>query len=143
MFVTGSITKEQRTFPSYKFILMGIFDSLSVLISTIPASYVSGSVNVVMSQSVVLVNMIASFIFLHLRYSPFHICGVILVMIGITVDVWPMFAGGSAGSGQYTWLWILLLFFANIPMAASNVYKEKYLKQAVCNFYISEIVLLN
>lgn len=131
MFVTKSITKEQRSFPGYKFILMGVFDSLSVLISTIPASYVSGPINVVMSQSVVLVNMVASFFFLHLRYSPYHVAGVVLVMVGITIDVWPTFAGGaSSSSSEFTWLWILLLFIANIPMAASNVYKEKYLKQA-------------
>ena len=134
MFVSKSIDKKMRSFPNYKFILMGIFDSLSVLISTIPAAYVSGSVNVVMSQSVVLVNMVASFVFLHLRYSLFHVSGVALVMAGIVVDIWPMFAAdsGSGGSDSHTWIWILLLFLANIPMAASNVYKEKYLKEAVC-----------
>lgn len=111
---------------------MGVFDSLSVLISTIPAAYVSGSVNVVMSQSVVIVNMAASFFFLHLRYNLFHIGGVALVMAGIIVDIWPMFAADSSSGGgdSMTWLWILLLFAANIPMAASNVYKEKYLKEA-------------
>lgn len=131
MFVSKSITKEMRSFPNYKFIFMGIFDSLSVLISTIPAALVSGSINVVMSQSVVFVNMIASFVFLHMRYSPLHVCGVALVMAGITVDIWPMFAAeGSGSSDQYTWIWIFLLFLANVPMAASNVYKEKYLKEA-------------
>jgi hypothetical protein len=58
--------------------------------------------------------------------------GVLLVICGITVDVWPLFASDHVSdSNQFTWLWVSLLFFANIPMAASNVYKEKYLKEAV------------
>jgi drug/metabolite transporter (DMT)-like permease len=132
MFISGGITKEMRAFPNYKFILMGVFDSLGVLLATIPASFVSGPVNVVMTQSVIIINVIASFIFLHFRYSPFHIAGVSLVSAGIVVDIWPMFASesGSSSSGDYTWMWILLLLLANVPMAASNVYKEKYLKEA-------------
>jgi drug/metabolite transporter (DMT)-like permease len=96
-----------------------------------------------MTQSVIIINVIASFIFLHFRYSPFHIAGVSLVAAGITVDIWPMFASdsGSGSSGDYTWIWILLLLLSNVPMAASNVYKEKYLKEAVCILFKG--VLLN
>jgi len=42
----GTIDKKMRSFPSYKFIVMGIMDSLNVLISTIPSALVSGPVNV-------------------------------------------------------------------------------------------------
>lgn len=73
-----------------------------------------------MSQSVVFINMVASFIFLHFRYNVYHIGGVILVMIGITIDIFPLFANSSGGDDPNAWLWILLLFVSNIPAAASN-----------------------
>ncbi|KAG2394201.1 hypothetical protein C9374_003965 [Naegleria lovaniensis] len=139
----GTITKEMRAFPSYKFIVMGIMDSLNVLISTIPSALVSGPVNVLMSQSVVFINMVASFVFLHFRYNVYHIGGVILVMIGITIDIFPLFANTSGGDDPNAWLWILLLFVSNIPAAASNVYKEKYLKEANLDvFYLNSWVAL-
>ncbi|KAL9658109.1 hypothetical protein ABK040_013022 [Willaertia magna] len=139
----GSIDKKQRAFPSYKFIAMGVLDSLGNIISTIPSAFVSGPVNVLMGQSVVLVNMIASFIFLHFRYNIFHISGVILVLAGITIDIFPLFANGAAGDDPNAWLWILLLFISNIPMAASNVYKEKYLKEANLDvFYLNSWVAI-
>jgi len=133
IYITKGITEEMLKFPTYKFIVMGIFDSLGNVISTIPAALVSGPVNVVMAQSIVLVNIVASFFFLRLRYGIFHILGVIFVCAGIAIKIYPSFIGNGSGD---PWFWILLLFISNIPMAASNVYKEKYLKQAVRCFVV-------
>jgi len=74
-----------------------------------------------MSQSVVFINMVASLIFLHFRYNVYHIGGVILVMVGITIDIFPLFVNsGGSNEDPNMWLWILLLFVSNIPAAASN-----------------------
>ncbi|KAL0486437.1 hypothetical protein AKO1_011993 [Acrasis kona] len=129
--LTGGITKQMRKFPNYKFILMGVFDAIGVVVSTIPAAYATGPTVVVMAQGIVVINLIASFIFLKFRYTFFHYVGMLLVVCGITIEVFPALAGTQSGADdKYNWVWLLLLFLANIPMAASNVYKEKYLKEA-------------
>ncbi len=120
---------------------MGVLDTLGNLIGTIPASYVSGSVNVTMSQSLIPINVVASILFLKIKYQWTHYLGVFIVsmrlifqitryiLIGILVDVIPLFE--SSNSGNNDWFWVLLLFIAYIPQAASNVYKERYLKADV------------
>ena len=133
IFITKSISKEQLQFPIYKFIVMGVLDSASNVLVTIPAALVSGPVNVVVAQSIVLVNVVASFFFLRLRYGIFHVLGLAAVCAGIAVKIYPSFLGKTQGG---SWFWILLLFVSNIPMAASNVYKEKYLKDAVSSLLL-------
>lgn len=61
--------------------------------------------------------------------------------------MFPLFAQNDSGqisdsSYDLNWLWVLLLFSSNIPAAASNVYKEKCLKQEqldvwLVNYWVS------
>lgn len=52
-----------------------------------------------------------------------------IIMIGIGVDVYPLFAKGSSSANMP--LWVPIALFANLPGALGNVYKEYYLKEVV------------
>ncbi|KAG2387459.1 hypothetical protein C9374_001791 [Naegleria lovaniensis] len=143
----GKITKAMRETRQYKYIVMAFLDNATNTLSTIPAAFVSGSVNTMLSQAVIVLNIAFSFIFLHARYNSFHMSGVILVVCGLVINIYPLFAQGVSISNDDTssnmnWLWVLLLFSSNIPAAASNVYKEKCLKQEqldvwLVNYWVS------
>ena len=87
MFISKKITPEMRKFPLYKFFIMGIFDCIVSVVTTLVSSYVSGPVNIVVSQSVVVANMALSFIFLGSRYNALHYGGVLVVMIGVVLGM--------------------------------------------------------
>lgn len=122
----GTITEEMRTFPLKIFALIGLADAMGNLISTIPAPYVSGPVNVVTAQAVIPFTMLFSLIILHVRYHILHYAGAIVIGAGIFINVFPEFLKKGALSGSL--IWIVLLIGSTVPMALSNVIKEKGLK---------------
>jgi drug/metabolite transporter (DMT)-like permease len=130
MLFTNDITPEMRKFPMYKFAIMGLFDTLSNLISTWPIPYLSGTLVNVLSNAVLPLTMIGSVVFLKTRYKKSHFLGCGLVIYGIMVKLMPqLFLGESQGrNGSNPLLWIVLLIVSAIPGAASNIYKEIGLK---------------
>uniref|UniRef100_A0A7S3G041 Uncharacterized protein n=1 Tax=Palpitomonas bilix TaxID=652834 RepID=A0A7S3G041_9EUKA len=139
MYATNHITKEMRSVPLRKFFIMGMLDSIGNLLSTIPAPFLSGALNVVIPQGIIFVNMLLSLIFLKTRYKLTHIAAAIVVFLGIVIAVYPKMCDGG-GSQFY---WIALLFISNVPQAASNVYKEYALKAYDLDvFYVNSWVAL-
>ena len=136
------IFKHEST-PQYKYVVMAFLDNATNTLQTIPAAFVSGSVNTMVTQAVVMFNIGMSFLFLHARYNTFHASGLILVICGLAINLFPLFAEPQSGNdSSYNWLWVLMLFCSNIPAAASNVYKEKCLKQEkldvwLVNYWVS------
>mmetsp|Transcript_9672 Transcript_9672/g.35886 ORF Transcript_9672/g.35886 Transcript_9672/m.35886 type:complete len:578 (-) Transcript_9672:1394-3127(-) len=146
IYVTGQITPEMRKFPKRKFFFMGLMDSLNVIVTTIPAALVSGVVNVVMAQSVILLNVITSYVFLNYRFGLAHGLGLLVLCAGIVVAIYPLFLDDDVAGplGPFaTAIFVFLLFIGNLPMAASNCYKELYLKEADLDvFYMNGWVAL-
>ncbi|KAG2373331.1 hypothetical protein C9374_012197 [Naegleria lovaniensis] len=130
MFVTKSITKEMRTFPLYKFAILGLLSCISNLISVVPSAYIDGDLNVALNQAVIINNVLLSFLFLSIRYNILHLGGILLVAIGIGLDLLPTFllssSPGKSISSQL--FWALLIFLSTVVSAASNVYTEKCLR---------------
>nr|CAG4708893.1 unnamed protein product [Naegleria fowleri] len=96
MFVTKSITKEMRKFPLKKFAILGLLSCISNLIQVVPSD---GDLNVALNQSIIINNVILSFLFLSVRYNILHIGGITLVAIGIGLDLLPTFLHSSSMGG--------------------------------------------
>lgn len=56
-----------RSFPQYKFAIMGLCDTLFNLLSTFPIYHLGSNMSNVLSQSVLPINMLGSMIFLRTR----------------------------------------------------------------------------
>lgn len=125
MLCTKDITPEMRRFPQYKFAIMGLFDTSFNVFSTFPIQHLGGDLANVLSQTILPINMIGSYIFLKTRFKKVHYWGALLVIYGIMVKLSDSI-GTPAFSGAFGW--IVLAVLSNIPSAASNVYKETGLK---------------
>lgn len=68
LYRTNDITPEMRSFPLYKFAIMGLFDTLFNLFSTFPIYHLGSDLSNILSQSVLPINMLGSMIFLRTRY---------------------------------------------------------------------------
>ncbi|KAL9651172.1 hypothetical protein ABK040_008244 [Willaertia magna] len=130
MFVTKTITKEMRQFPMWKFAILGLIGTFANLISVVPSAFISGNINIAVNQALIINNMILSFLFLSTRYNALHYGGVLLVIIGIAVDIFPIFLNTKGGSDKYQWAWALLIYASTLLQALSNVFTEKFLKKA-------------
>jgi len=93
---------------------------------TIPAPYLSVPLNIIINQGVIPITMIMSLIWLKIRYRIIHYLAALIIIGGIALDVFPDF---NSTTSWATMFWIVLLFSANIPQSANNVYKEIALKQ--------------
>jgi uncharacterized membrane protein len=137
MLFTKDITPEMKAFPQYKFLIMGLLDTLYNLLSTFPQPKLGGDLSNVMSQVVLPFNMIGSMIFLGTRYKKCHWIGSTLVIYGVMVNLLPFFEGNKShkdGGHPDTYdpsvFWIGLSIFSMVFAAASNIYKEIGLKDA-------------
>eukprot|EP00741_Cyanophora_paradoxa_P006829 tig00001042_g6604.t1 len=87
----GSITPEMRTFPKSKFAVAGALDAIANLISTVPASFLSGPVNVVVSQAVVPATLLAGIAFQRTRFQWTHFLGAFVIALAVAVQAAPNF----------------------------------------------------
>lgn len=137
MLFTKDITPEMKAFPQYKFLIMGLLDTLYCLFSTFPQPKLGGDLVNVTSQVVLPFNMIGSIILLGTRYKKCHWIGSILVIYGVMVNLLPFFEGNNSHKDEGhpdtydpTVFWIGLSVFSMVFAAASNIYKEIGLKDA-------------
>lgn len=79
---------------------------------------------VVLSQAIIPVNMVVAFTWLGTRFRATHLLGVLFVFGGVVVST-----VDSMTSQKTAWYWLAILCLKAVPMALSNVYKEKGLKQ--------------
>ena len=64
MYYTEEITPKMRSFPLYKFAVMGALDTCFNLLSTFPQPHLGGAITNVMNQVVLPFNMVGSILFL-------------------------------------------------------------------------------
>ena len=124
---TNDITPEMRKFPQRGFAIMGSCDTLFNLLSTVPVPHLGGDLSNVLSQAVLPINMLGSMMFLKTKFQKPHYLGAALVVYGIIVKLSPSFGSPSFTGG---FGWIMLMIVAQVPAAASNIYKELGLKAA-------------
>lgn len=114
-----------RSVRSWYFILCGVLDGFSVILATIPAPFVEGPVQVIVAQSVILFNMLFSYLYIGARYRWSHYLGTAFILTGVLIGSIPEFHGHE----NTKFYWILILLVATVPAALSNTAKELGLKE--------------
>ncbi|OQS06892.1 Drug/Metabolite Transporter (DMT) Superfamily [Thraustotheca clavata] len=129
MWFTGEITPEMKAFPTSRFAVMALLDTLCTLMAAFPVPHIGGNLANVLGQVNLPFNMIMSACFLQTKYRRIHVLGAILVVYGSLVDMIPIILGTDVqNSPDPSPFWICMYIFAMVPSAASNIYKEIALK---------------
>ncbi len=114
----GTIPKEQLEMPQKPFVVMGALDALAGIMQTFSATYLSGSLLVLLTQSAIPISMVLSRYLLSAKYNKFQYFGAFIVTIGIVVVLVPSMQGGDSP------LWAIMMMLSTIPMTLSSIYKE-------------------
>jgi hypothetical protein len=123
----SAITPEQRSIPKRTFAVMGGLDATAGILQVFAATYLGGSLIILLGQAAIPVSMAISSVLLKTRYSIFQYVGAIVVTIGLIVVLGPG-VGSSGGSDSHAIVaWSLVMILSCVPMCLSSVYKEKAL----------------
>jgi len=83
-FAPHIISKEQLDIPKYKFAIMGVFDSTSMILTTIGTTFVTNaSIIVLIQQLAIPISMIITYVALETRYTVSQYVGAGIVVFGI------------------------------------------------------------
>lgn len=124
------ITPEQRAVPMKDFMVMGGLDSLAGIMQIFAATYLDGSLLILLTQSAIPISMFISYFLLSARYIAFQYAGSFVVACGICVVLVPRLLGSggeSTISKSQMLLWSVIMICSCVPMTLSSVYKEKAL----------------
>jgi len=139
MFVSRTVTTEMRRAHSLMvYMMIGMLDAMAVMIGTIPLPYVDGPVVAVLSKACIPVMMLGSIAFLGTRYRWTHFAGAATILLGVAVNLVPYTLSAGRHIDRDTLshaFWAILVIAAVVPAAASNLFKEKRLKQAPTNVW--------
>lgn len=128
---TKRITKEMRQLPKNKFFFMGVFDSLSGLIGMFGSVKTSGTLQVLLNNSVVPITMFLSVIILGTHFKAREYLGSVVILCGvlIVVVVPALLSDPESDSGspqpRNEIYFNVIYFFSVVPSALSAIYKEK------------------
>jgi phosphatidylglycerophosphate synthase len=126
-----AITAEALAVPQYKFMVMGILDSIAGIMQSLAVNYIAnGSLFILLSQAAIPVSMVISWYFLKTRYTISQYVGATVVGVGVVVALEPFFVNPNSGKGQNVVLWSFIMIASAIPQCLSSVYKEKALGDA-------------
>ncbi|KAG5179711.1 hypothetical protein JKP88DRAFT_183161 [Tribonema minus] len=117
----SAITPDQLRVPKRVFAVMGALDGVSGIMQIFAATYLSGPLVILLTQSAIPISMAISKRLLRARYSLTQYMGAFTVALGILVVLGPSMADGGAG-GSFGWSTVMIL--SCVPMALSSVYKE-------------------
>lgn len=125
----SAITPEQRSVPKRKFAVMGGLDSVAGILQVFAATYLGGSLIILLGQAAIPVSMVISSLLLKTKYSVYQYIGAVTVTLGLLVVLG---AGDSSGSGggadsHLIVFWSVVMIISCVPMCLSSVYKEKAL----------------
>ncbi|KAL9650743.1 hypothetical protein ABK040_001797 [Willaertia magna] len=142
IFITKTITKESiKSVPMRNFAAMGFINTIGSLCSIIPAGFVSGNVNLAVQQALIINTVISSYLFLSTRFNALHYGGVLIVIIGIALDIFPMILTSFTNNTNHSsphrneGAWALVIFLSTVLGAVSNVLMEKLLKKTAIDMY--------
>lgn len=112
------------SFYAQHFLVYGALDTLFNILSTWPVEPLGGTVANVLSQTVLPMNMLLSFLMLKTRYGKVHLVGATLAIYGVLIRLSPAMMGdesdGGSAKGGAVFLWALVLVVSQIPSALSN-----------------------
>ena len=96
------------------------------MLQVFSATYLGGSLLILLGQAAIPVSMVISSALLSARYSVYQYVGAATVTVGLIVVLGPEL-GSSTGDSHGTALWSIVMILSCIPMCLSSVYKEKAL----------------
>lgn len=117
----GVITPAQRRVPKKIFAILGLLDAVAGIMQIFAATYISGSLLILLAQSTIPMSMLVSKKLLRTTYTNAQIGGAIVVSLGIFVVLGPLLLAGGGGSSI---VWCFIMVLACFPTALSGVYKE-------------------
>ncbi|RLN20360.1 hypothetical protein BBJ28_00023861 [Nothophytophthora sp. Chile5] len=130
----STITWDQRSIPKRKFAVMGGLDSIAGILQVFAATYLGGSLIILLGQAAIPISMVISSLLLKAKYSGYQYVGAVTVTLGLLI-VLGLGGSDSGSSGGGTnphliVLWSIVMIFSCVPMCLSSVYKEKTLGEA-------------
>ncbi|RHX97678.1 hypothetical protein DYB36_002156, partial [Aphanomyces astaci] len=125
----NAITVDQRRIPKRKFAVMGALDSVAGILQVFAATYLGGSLLILLGQAAIPVSMVISKVLLKTSYSWFQYVGALVVAVGILVVLGPSMRSVDGGDHN-TAVWAAVMIASCVPMCLSSVYKEIALGQA-------------
>ncbi|CEG42496.1 UAA transporter [Plasmopara halstedii] len=124
----SAITWEQQNIPKSKFAVMGGLDSIAGILQVFAATYLSGSLIILLGQAAIPISMLISGLLLKAKYSGYQYVGAVVVTLGLLIVLG---SGNSSSSSSVNphiaVLWSIIMIFSCVPMCLSSVYKEKTL----------------
>lgn len=132
---TDNITDDMVAFPKYKYLVMGALDAVSGILSLFGNTAVPGALQTLLNQGVIPITMLASFIFLGVRYKWNNYLGALVILAAIGISLINQFKPQGGQSLVINPIWCVLYFSSNIPSALSGVYKEIAFKAQPMDIY--------
>lgn len=137
MYFSDSVTPAMQALPKHRFLIMGFLDSCGTFLAAMGAVYTPGSVQTLLNQTLIPITMLVSFLYLKTRFTLVQLGGAAFVLAGAGITVLPTFWEGHKGGGEgiggrpapSRWYANLIFFLSNVPVACSQVYKEKAFKR--------------
>jgi drug/metabolite transporter (DMT)-like permease len=117
----GKISKEQLDMPKKPFAIMGALDAVAGIMQIFAATYLDGSLLILLTQAAIPASMFISKYLLDAKYARYQYVGAVIVAVGLVVVLVPSWSGGD-NSGVIVWSIVMIL--STIPMCLSSVYKE-------------------
>uniref|UniRef100_A0AAV1UY18 Drug/Metabolite Transporter (DMT) Superfamily n=1 Tax=Peronospora matthiolae TaxID=2874970 RepID=A0AAV1UY18_9STRA len=127
----SAITWDQRSIPKQKFAVMGGLDSIAGILQVFAATYLGGSLIILLGQAAIPMTMLISSLLLKAKYSSYQYVGAAVVTLGLLIVLGAGDSHSSTGTdSNLIVLWSIVMIFSCVPMCLSSVYKEKTLGEA-------------
>ncbi|KAG2831014.1 hypothetical protein PC129_g11391 [Phytophthora cactorum] len=127
----SAITWDQRSIPKRKFAVMGGLDSIAGILQVFAATYLGGSLIILLGQAAIPISMLISSLLLKAKYSGYQYVGAVVVTLGLLIVLGSGNSSSSTGTNPHLIvLWSVVMIFSCVPMCLSSVYKEKTLGEA-------------
>ena len=104
--------------------VMGFLDSIAGIMQIFAATYLPGSLLVLLVQSAIPISMFLSRVILKEKYHGTQYAAAIIVCCGILLVLLPSLTSSDDGDGAATALWGGVLIASCVPMCLSSIYKE-------------------
>ena len=125
----GKIDSTQRSFPTYKYLVVALLSAGNNLLNAIPSPHLAGSLQTVLNTLAVPSNMLWSRVLLRSRFAAMHYVAAGIIVAGVVVAVVPSFKVPTTGA--VVWVVVFALQFA-LPR---GVVEERYVKEAALNVW--------
>lgn len=127
----SAITWDQRSIPKRKFAVMGGLDSIAGILQVFAATYLGGSLIILLGQAAIPISMLISSLLLKAKYSGYQYVGAVVVSLGLLIVLGSGASSSSSGTNPHlVVLWSVVMIVSCVPICLSSVFKEKTLGEA-------------